>query len=551
MLLLNTYQTPVKATIKFLSLLKVKVNASTINNTLQNHPDWPSLLCISDALNSWNVPNAAGKIAFEDIEQIPVPFMAYMHNPEHPIALVTTVSDNSVVAFQHNFNKPSIFKRETFFEQWRGVYLIAEPNDDAGEKNYTQQKWKKIIAGILPIALLGLLMFFAIQKLHFSIAKNEIINNSFAIWMQFAILGCGVFVSASLLWYEQDKNNPLLRQVCTGIAKGDCNAILTGAQSKVFSWLSWSEVGFIYFTGGLLTLLLAKPIASTVQLLGWFHLLALPYTVFSIYYQWRVAKQWCALCLIVQALLVAGAINFTANSFQLSFNFLNLNILSSIAVLYAMPTLLWYSLKPYLIKFQQAKTTKRQYLRVKFNTEIFETLLKNQKTVKLPTWKIGIQLGNPDAKHTLIKVCNPYCGPCSKAHPKIEELLHALPNLKATIIFTAPNNIDNFAYHPVNHFLAIQENNNPKYLIKQALDDWYLSADKDYDVFAAKYPLNGELAKQGDKIELMDKWCINSNIRATPTIFVTVPKIDDHNPTILYQLPDAYNIEDLKYFLQD
>ena len=77
-----------------------------------------------------------------------------------------------------------------------------------------------------------------------------------------------------------------------------------------------------------------------------------------------------------------------------------------------------------------------------------------------------------------------------------------------------------------------------KKLTKHALDDWYLSDKKDYDVFAAKYPMNGELSKQEEKINLMDKWCKQMKIKATPTIFLNG-----------YQLPDAYNIEDLQYFL--
>ena len=124
MVILNSYQTPVKATIKFLSLLKVKVNAGTINETLQNHPDWPSLLCISDALNSWNVPNAAGKIAWTDIDQLPVPFMAYMHNPEHPIAVVTNVNEQTIEAYQHKFGKTTVFTREAFLSSGKAFILL-------------------------------------------------------------------------------------------------------------------------------------------------------------------------------------------------------------------------------------------------------------------------------------------------------------------------------------------------------------------------------------------------------------------------------------------
>jgi protein-disulfide isomerase len=50
--------------------------------------------------------------------------------------------------------------------------------------------------------------------------------------------------------------------------------------------------------------------------------------------------------------------------------------------------------------------------------------------------------------------------------------------------------------------------------------------------------VNGELTKQGYKIEAMNKWCKSTGISFTPTIF-----IND------YQLPDVYSIEDLQYFL--
>jgi len=202
-----------------------------------------------------------------------------------------------------------------------------------------------------------------------------------------------------------------------------------------------------------------------------------------------------------------------------------------------LPVLLWYAVKPHILRLQEAKITRREYLRIKFNAEIFETLLKKQKAIAVPADGLGIDLGNPSATNTLIKVCSPYCGPCGKAHPKIEELLEEIPNLKVKIIFTTPNQPEERAYKPVSHLLAINGQGNEEN-IKQALDDWYLADKKDYDLFAKKYPMNGELARRGNKIEAMDKWCKAMEISFTPTIFING-----------YQLPDAYSIEDLKYFL--
>ena len=50
--------------------------------------------------------------------------------------------------------------------------------------------------------------------------------------------------------------------------------------------------------------------------------------------------------------------------------------------------------------------------------------------------------------------------------------------------------------------------------------------------------MNIDHAKQASKIEAMFKWCDDMEIIATPTIFING-----------YQLPDAYDIEDLQYFL--
>lgn len=346
----------------------------------------------------------------------------------------------------------------------------------------------------------------------------------------------GIVITSLLLWYEIDKNNPLLQKVCTGIAKGNCNAILTGKASKVFSWLSWSEVGFFYFVGSLLALLF---IPNAINILAWLNILALPYTIFSVYYQWRVAKQWCVLCLAVQALFVLGAANVLANNFLLPSILLSFLQIASCILLFGLPALIWYSVKPFVLKLQEEKTTKRQYLRIKFNAEIFETLLKKQKQITISTDGIGIDIGNPKAKNEIIKVCNPYCGACAIAHPKIDEIIDHNNNVKAKIIFATPNDVDNVNFKTVQYLLAIAAMENSQ-ITHKALDDWYLPSKQNYEAFAVKYKMNGELDKQNTKIEMMDKWCKATDIKFTPTIFING-----------YQLPDAYSIEDLEYFLQE
>jgi uncharacterized membrane protein len=527
----NQYEPNVQATICFLKQLKVNVNNTTVNETLQNHPDWPGLLCITDSLNKWNIPNGAGKIAIDKIDELPVPFAAYTLDSESPLAIVTQINGETLQVCQKDYNTPITQTKEDFIKKWDGVYLIAEPNEHSGEVNYAANKQKEFLKSLIPALAIVALTAFSFLLLN-KIAGATAFSAT-GIYLQYFVLMAGVIVTSLLLWYEIDKSNPLLQKVCTGIVKGNCNAILTGKQAKVFSWLSWSEAGFFYFAGSLLTLLF---VPNSIILLAWLNILALPYTIFSVYYQWRVAKQWCVLCLAVQALLLVGGINVITNNFLYTVPN-SQSLIPNSLLLFALPALLWFAVKPYILSLQQAKNTKREYLRIKFNTEIFNTLLKKQKALTTPADGLGINLGNPAATNTIIKVCNPYCGPCAKAHSKLDALIENNKNLKVKIIFRTTINESNPAFKPVNHLMAIAAQSNYA-KTKAALDDWYLADKKDYESFAAKYPMNGELKIQGEKIAAMDKWSKGANISYTPTIFING-----------HQLPDAYSIEDLQYFL--
>ena len=86
--------------------------------------------------------------------------------------------------------------------------------------------------------------------------------------------------------------------------------------------------------------------------------------------------------------------------------------------------------------------------------------------------------------------------------------------------------------------MAIAEENNQQ-LTKKALDDWYLAEKKDYRSFANRYPLNEKLLEQqNNKLAAMSSWCQEMKVKATPTFFWNG-----------YQLPAAYSLEDLQYFL--
>jgi thiol-disulfide isomerase/thioredoxin len=534
------YEPNVKATIAFLRLLGVKVNNATVDETLQNHPDWPSLLCISDALIKWKIPNGAGQIGNTNVDQVPTPFIAHTNDKENPLAIVSQVNEDKVIFYQKNYKRLSLESRETFCKKWDGVYLIAEPNEHSGEPHYERKHKSQLLVSLLPVTAF-VIFFFATAFVLLTNIKSALAISplySRGIMLQYLISIAGLLLSASLLWYETDKNNPLLNKVCTGIAKGNCNAILTSKAAKIFRWLSWSEVGFFYYAGSLLCMLFAgRNIPPFVSLIALFNILAVPYPLYSLYYQWRIAKQWCVLCLAVQATLMLGIINVVVTQLYGTSSKISLLVLTQSFLFYLLPALAWLSIKPFMLKLQESKNTKRDYLRIKFNTEIFETLLRKQKQVTISSDGLGIDIGNPAAKNILIKVCNPYCGPCAKAHLEIEKLLEEIPDLKVKIILASTNSEDDIRSKPAKHLLAIFEIKDES-IVRKALNDWYLADKKNYEEFARKYPLNGEIKRQEERIEAMDRWYKKMKIEYTPTLFING-----------YQLPQTYTINDLRYFL--
>jgi protein-disulfide isomerase len=228
-----------------------------------------------------------------------------------------------------------------------------------------------------------------------------------------------------------------------------------------------------------------------------------------------------------------------------SFQAIGMGLVLSAVLAFFIPVIVLTLLLPAMRKAKESKRHKTELQRLKHNPQIFEALLEKQNPVTHNPEGLGITLGNPQGRFRIIKVCNPYCGPCAKAHTPIEELLHGNPDVQVRIIFTASGKEGDRLTPPVKHLLAIAEKGDEA-LTKKALDDWYLADSKDYDAFAAKHPMNGELDRQGQKLEAMRQWCTDMEITGTPTFYVSINQ--DNGGRRFYQLPDIYRVNDLNYF---
>jgi len=342
----------------------------------------------------------------------------------------------------------------------------------------------------------------------------------------------GLMASVLLLIQSIDANNPLIQKLC-GDDKKNCNAILSSNAAKVTDYLNWSEVGFFYFAGTWLALLFNTQQIAVIQTLALINLLCLPYTVYSIYYQWRVAKQWCKFCCAVQAILwleffsAQPYLNFGLHGMSWSAGFA---IISSLVT----PILIWMVIKPYLLQAKQLKPLKQQLRKFKYNTDLFQRLLSDEVQYALPKDDASLLVGNRNAKITITMVANPFCQPCAKAH-KALAWLHNRDDIKLQVLFSGAINAQDRKTKVAKHLMTLQQKDSR--LAEIAMNAWYDEKDKAYEDWAKKYPVEPDNLVE-PKLAEQQAWCNLAGVRGTPAIFINGRRF-----------PENYQPEDLKYFI--
>ncbi len=525
-----------------LNYFGVKNTALAVTKLINNHLEYPSLLAIVDCLSRYGIESAAirkGNYEYSDFE---IPFICSIQQPNWSSAIFTIVADvdkkNSNISYLNPVTDSIISCSLRDFEKIdKGIILLTDASNKKDEVNYTKNKQKLRKQNLLQYIPVYLAIFCTL------IATIDIQKNYHAdySWLSLSFLLTSFFglgISVLLAWHEVDAHNPFLKEVCGGQGKKvNCDAVLTSTQSS-FLGISWSLWGFSYMTTLFLTQIFFtnQPLFLLISALS--SLVVFPYIFFSLLYQWRVIRQWCPLCLGIQGILV---LNSLLAAIFLSSHTEMLNTITAYPVLVILTIGIIslacsFNILQLLKKARDGKNYEVRWKRLHYNPDIFKYLASKSEKITFPVDNLGIVVGNPNATNEIVKVCNPYCGPCSEAHPVLEQIVKANLDVKVRIIFTATGEEDDIRTAPVSHLLAIQQ----KYgdiKVHKALDEWYLAEDKHYETFAAKYPMNGELKTQKNKITAMRDWCNAMKIRATPTIFINGN-----------ELPESYHIADLENF---
>lgn len=528
----------VETTRHLLKALGVRVTDRAVYQAVLGHPDHPAVLSITDALAAWKVDALCIKTKKERLAALPVPFIAAVRQDGLPgFVVVRAVSSSGIEFFNPVTRRVETNSLTDFSVIWDDCVVMAEPQDGAGEINYAVNRRKELWGRWLlrMAALLTVLMVLAL----FVTTRTEYGVNNLVYSLAVLLLQLsGTGLATALLWYEFDHKNNLLKAICSISKNTDCNIVLQSDGARIGNWLRWSDIGFVYFAGGLLALLMSAFHPLMVDLLLFLAVLSVPFIGYSLWYQKVVVKKWCPLCLGVLVILGTSVVLFLSKG-QMRNPMADFAGVRMVSIL-TMAGLLVTGILVLIRLLEQHYHERNRYVlshnKIINDPGIFSSILHSQPAIGPVPAELGIVLGNPAATHRIVQVCNPYCGPCASAHDQLETILQENDDIAVQIVFTSSDSPRDMRRLPTAYFMALARKEDPL-LLRHALHEWYKSGNN-LDTLRKKYPTGASLMEENAAIREMHQWCRQSAIVATPTTFIDG-----------YQLPPAFTIADTKYFL--
>ena len=524
-------------------ILGVPYTNGYLKERLSIHPHYPSLLSLADLLNEYDIEHVPVILEPEHLKELSYPAVAHLNTGEGIFVILREIHENQIEYL--DMEKGPVKEPLTAFEEkWSGSLLLLEANDYSKEPDYKQhqldektRQWSiraGMVAGALFISLLFITgLFYGVQT---------------SIWLPLILIKTTGIVVGTLLIINTfgavSQRSHKLCKLGTSSEKLDCAKVLNSKAAKPLSWLSMAEIGWLYFSTSLLGLFLTLLYQQTTTffwLLAWINVLSLPYTVFSIYYQARVAKKWCVLCLAVQLLLWLEFIvlhPFLGQAIP-HFNWENSLIL---LLSYLLPLILWLLAKPFLGWSRELAELKQRLIVFENEPDIFTDLLSKSETIDYHPFEHEVHIGNPDAPYQLLIGVSPHCNHCELLFEKLESILLPFPDrIGVTIRFALCVKEDAHFLQWSKYLLSASFFKDQKAL-RTLIQDWYINRTSGVDTWAQKNDLQAP-----DKIPDIEtlirehrSWCKEMGLIATPFV-----AINNHI------LPKGFSYNDIHSFVSE
>lgn len=507
---------------KYLDFLDVKYTSRFSDKYFYENPNNNNLLGLSDMLLNYGVKSAGIKIEGDKekiLRIISPPFATFVGRK---FGIVFELTDTTVSFW---CEKNILIPRDTFLSLWNDVALIAEADDNSIEPEYNLH-YRDDIIYFVKIILFFLLMVLMIGLISYSSNLYQQIGLLVSLFINFIGLG----VTYLLITRQVGVQNYYAERICSVFHNNGCDEVLMKGIDKLLSIFTLSEIGFSYFVSNILIILFHPIYYYYVSVIC---VCALPFTIWSIWYQKVIIKEFCPLCLLVQIIIWGLFAN------NLLFGMIVLPVFSwysifLISCIYILPLLAINYIASKIASLEKLKNISHELNVIKKDEMVFKSVLK--KTVKYDITRStsSIIWGNRCAKNLITIITNPHCIPCAKMHVRLKQL-HANTNAGYCFQYILTSFSDELE-NSVKLFISMyQECSMDNFTI--FLDDWYSSNNFNKDSFFNKYTFDRDDSKILLELKKQKEWIGSLDSFSTPTVFFNG-----------YKLPESYSVEDLVYF---
>lgn len=503
--------------ISLLRELKIPYTKAFSLRTYEEHPYKYTFFGIKSLCEMYKI-NTEGYFFYDKAEilTITAPFIADYAND---YVLVKSLSSEQIII--EIYGTTATLSLDDFKESWGGNALLFYPKKNSIEPNYEAHKRNELYHKIEWAALSICIIF--VLGLCVSLRPFISLPDSFTIIL--AILG--VLVSLMLLSQQLKVHNSLVESVCHSFKKSSCNDVLESSASKILGRYSWSEIGFSYFSVNLVYLLLSNQYDISLAYIG---VLAVPYSIWSIWYQRRIS-QWCPLCLLIQGVIVFQFTLFLYRGYyQQPLNVSMLNIMCILASYIAFDLIL-HKLILLLTRSNELQQAQWQYNHLRINDKVFHSLLEVERSY--PTESSSIIFGDINSSFCITILSNPYCNPCAAMHMRMQKLINET-NCQVRYYFTSfkPE------WNIINKYMIAAYKQLGAEKSWQLYTEWYDKGKLEEELFFDAYHLSIDTEDVNKEFNRHQSWLEATGLNSTPTLLVNGHK-----------LPYGYVLEDMLYFI--
>lgn len=509
---------------KLLKSIGLKASKEYLKKQLETHPYYPSILAIKDTLEELNLEVEVSQILPHNLKELKYSFIAHCKN-----------KNNEDFHFYKDGLNLSILAnstKEINEVEFTGIILATNLGSrrfgNAENSNHLNLENQK-----LAIKTIFFISSFALLLFPFLISHFDLV---FCILLSANLFG--FIFSYLIIEKEFGISNYISDMICKLSNKVGCETVLFSKGAKVFKWLSWGDIGLVYFAT-IVTYLTCSGLSKNISIIPIFLVstIAILFIFYSLYYQFKVVKQFCMLCLGVLLVII---INFSISILtftRANFSMIKLNMASVYFYLLLAFLILsiWLLFKDMMGKNNKNLIYSSLYKRLKRNPSIFLSVLKWNPSISecVIASNESISFGNPAAPFNLVIACNPYCNPCAIAHNLVNDLYNKFPDqIQVGIRFSLTvesSKKDNDKGKVVRHLLQyIKEN--PKE-VSHLLHFWYNNMS--YEKLVSQFPVIN-LSDVEDIILYFVDWNKKLSIKGTPTFWLNGK-----------QLPEIFNWVDL------